>query len=132
MMIGERVLKQYGDVDYDLLLAGIQAQHKDQETLLSLEEAGTAIKRKWKTISPNRLKKTRHVAPSICKSHAEKEGVQVTESGLQYMVITEGDGAQPTGHRRSYRALSRHPDRRHRIRQLLCTQGDRPLSRSTR
>ena len=40
MIIGERILKQYGEVDYELLQQGIQAQHKDQETLLSLEEAG--------------------------------------------------------------------------------------------
>jgi FKBP-type peptidyl-prolyl cis-trans isomerase len=29
------------------------------------------------------------------KSNAEKEGVQVTDSGLQYNVLTEGDGAKP-------------------------------------
>ena len=28
-------------------------------------------------------------------SNAKNEGVQVTESGLQYNVITEGDGAKP-------------------------------------
>ena len=43
MIIGERVLKQYGDVNYELLLDGIKAQHMDQETMLSLEEAGTAL-----------------------------------------------------------------------------------------
>ena len=43
MMIGERVLKQYENVDYDLLLAGMKAQHQSETTLLSLQEAGDAL-----------------------------------------------------------------------------------------
>ncbi len=30
------------------------------------------------------------------KENAEKDGVTVTDSGLQYKVLNEGDGAQPT------------------------------------
>jgi uncharacterized lipoprotein YehR (DUF1307 family) len=43
MLVGERVLKQYGEVDYQLLLAGMRAQHQDQATLLTLEEAGDSL-----------------------------------------------------------------------------------------
>jgi FKBP-type peptidyl-prolyl cis-trans isomerase FkpA/FKBP-type peptidyl-prolyl cis-trans isomerase FklB len=95
MIIGERVLKQYGDVNYELLLDGIKAQHKDQETLLSLEDAGAALnaymeKELTVTTEANKAKGTAYL-----QENAKKEGVQVTASGLQYRVITATDGARP-------------------------------------
>jgi FKBP-type peptidyl-prolyl cis-trans isomerase len=95
MVIGERVLKQYGDVDYELMLAGIKAQHKDAETLITLDEAGESLKAKLETTLATQTEENKSRGADYLKSHAEKEGVQVTESGLQYIVITEGDGIKP-------------------------------------
>ena len=95
MVIGERVLKQYGDVDYELLLQGIKAQHKDQETLLSLEAAGEAINAQLEKVFAKQSEANKERGQAYLKSNAEKEGVQVTASGLQYLVITEADGAKP-------------------------------------
>ena len=95
MLVGERVLKQYGDVNYDLVLAGMKAQHQDQTTLLTLEEAGNAInaqmEKKFAAESAGNKKR----GEDYLKENAAKEGVQVTESGLQYSVITAADGAKP-------------------------------------
>jgi FKBP-type peptidyl-prolyl cis-trans isomerase FkpA/FKBP-type peptidyl-prolyl cis-trans isomerase FklB len=95
MVIGERVLKQYGDVNYDLMLAGIKAQHKDAETLISFDEAGEALKAQLEKTLATQTEENKSRGADYLKSHAEKEGVQVTESGLQYIVITEGDGVKP-------------------------------------
>lgn len=95
MVIGERVLKQYGDVDYDLLLEGIKLQHKDQATLISLDEAGEVLKAQLEQTLATQTEENKARGAEYLKSHAEKEGVQVTESGLQYIVITEGDGIKP-------------------------------------
>ena len=95
MVIGERVLKQYGDVNYDLMLEGIKAQHKDAETLITLDEAGESLKTKMETTLATQTEENKSRGADYLKSHAEKEGVQVTESGLQYIVITPGDGVKP-------------------------------------
>jgi FKBP-type peptidyl-prolyl cis-trans isomerase len=95
MVIGERVLKQYGDVDYELMLEGIKAQHKDAETLITLDQAGESLQAKMETTLATQTEENKARGADYLKSHAEKEGVQVTESGLQYIVITEGDGVQP-------------------------------------
>jgi len=95
MVIGERVLKQYGDVDYDLLLEGIKLQHKDQATLISLDEAGEVLKAQLEQTLATQTEENKARGADYLKTHAEKEGVQVTESGLQYIVITEGDGVKP-------------------------------------
>jgi len=95
MVIGERVLKQYGDVDYDLLLQGIKAQHKDQETLISLDEAGEALNAHMEKVFAEESEANKTRGQDFLKANAEKEGVQVTASGLQYLEITAGDGPKP-------------------------------------
>ena len=80
MVIGERVLKQYGDVDYDLMLEGIKAQHKDAETLITLDEAGESLQAKMETTLATQTEENKARGADYLKSHAEKEVVQVTES----------------------------------------------------
>ena len=96
MVIGERVLKQYGEVDYEILLAGMKAQHGDQETLITLEEAGNAINARMEKMFAEQTAANRERGEEYLKSNAEKEGVQVTDSGLQYSVLTQGDGEKPS------------------------------------
>ena len=96
MVIGERVLKQYGEVDYDLLLQGIKAQHKDQETLISLDDAGEAINAQMEKAFAKESEANKMRGQDYLKANAEKEGVKVTASGLQYLEITAGDGPKPT------------------------------------
>jgi len=96
MVIGERVLKQYGEVNYEVLLAGMKAQHGDQETLLTLEEAGNAINARMEKMFAEQTAANRKRGEDYLKSNAEMEGVTVTDSGLQYSVLTQGDGAKPS------------------------------------
>jgi len=43
MMIGERVLNNYGDLDYDLLIEAMKAQHGGSDTLMSMEDAQNTL-----------------------------------------------------------------------------------------
>jgi len=95
MLVGERVLKQYGDVDYQLLLAGMKAQHQGQATLLTLEEAGDSLNAHSEKQFAEQSAGNRERGEAYLKSNAEKDGVQVTESGLQFSVLTPADGPKP-------------------------------------
>ena len=95
MMIGERVLKQHTAVNYDVLMAGIMDQHSNAETLITLEEAGVALQEQMERNLAKQTEENKARGAEYLESHAKKEGVQVTESGLQYIVITEGDGPKP-------------------------------------
>ena len=95
MVIGERVLKQYGEVNYDLLVEGMKSQHQDQETRISLDEAGAAVNAHMEKQFAARAEAAKAVGQAYLDENAKKEGVQVTESGLQYTVMTEGEGAKP-------------------------------------
>ncbi len=95
MMIGERVLKQYEDVDYDLLLEGMKAQHQSETTLLSLQEAGEALNAYMEKALAAQSEANKKRGEDYLKANADKEGITTTESGLQYKVLTQGDGAKP-------------------------------------
>jgi len=43
MMIGDRVLQNYGDINYEQLMQGMMAQHKGEETAMTLQEAQTVL-----------------------------------------------------------------------------------------
>ena len=95
MMIGERVLKQYGEVDYEKLLEGIKAQHQNSETLMTLQEAEVALNAHIQKQFAAQAEANRKRGEDYLAKNKTAEGVQVTESGLQYSVITAGDGAKP-------------------------------------
>ena len=95
MVIGERVLKQYEDVDYDLLIQGMKAQHQSQATLITLEDAGAVLATHAEQQFAAQTEANKMKGAAYLAENAKKEGVVVTESGLQYSVITQGDGAKP-------------------------------------
>ncbi len=95
MIIGERVMKQYGDVDYQILLRGLIAQREDKQTLLTLGEAEQALTTMKQREDSMKYAEVKEKGEAFLKTNAALEGVTVTESGLQYSVITAGDGAKP-------------------------------------
>ena len=96
MIIGERVLKQYGEVDYQILLQGIIAQHQGKQTQMSMTEAGQTLSRSQQKITQQKYEAVMETGTAYLAENAKLDGVTVTESGLQYSVITQADGARPT------------------------------------
>jgi FKBP-type peptidyl-prolyl cis-trans isomerase len=95
MVIGERVLKQYESVDYDLLVEGMKAQHQSQATLITIEDAGAVLAAHAEQQLETQTEANKMKGAAYLAENAKKEGVTITESGLQYSVITQGDGAKP-------------------------------------
>jgi FKBP-type peptidyl-prolyl cis-trans isomerase len=96
MMIGDRVLSNYGDVDYDLLLAGIKAQKSGDGTLITIEEAQAVLQEQQQREAAEKAAEAQKAGEAFLKENAAKEGVTVTDTGLQYEVLTQGDGPMPT------------------------------------
>jgi len=95
MMIGERVLKQYGDIDYQILLQGIIDQHQGKDTLMDISEAGRVLSELQQKMNEQKFTDVKSTGEAFLASNAKLDGVTVTESGLQYSVITESEGAKP-------------------------------------
>ncbi|WP_210396861.1 FKBP-type peptidyl-prolyl cis-trans isomerase [Motiliproteus sediminis] len=60
-----------------------------------LQEAFDALQKQRQAQAEAEARKAGEAGIKYLQDNANKEGVQVTESGLQYEVLVEGDGAKP-------------------------------------
>lgn len=96
LMIGERVLKNYGtELNYDLLLQAMKAQHTGTDTAMSLDEAQATLQEQQAKVQQAAAVEAKAMGQKYLDDNAARDGVTVTESGLQFEVISEGDGPKP-------------------------------------
>ena len=102
MDIGKSLREQGTDVDLDSLIDAISSTYKGEELKLTDEEAA-AIRKEY--VDKRQTEQQAESAAAGQGNQVEgqkflaenkvKEGVQTTASGLQYKVVTMGDGAKP-------------------------------------
>ena len=103
MDIGASLKQQGTDVDIDALLDAVRATYNGEPLAMTPEEAASVRE----TFIAARRAEAEQQRASMASVNAEegdkfllenrtKEGVQVTDSGLQYKVVAMGDGAKPT------------------------------------
>ncbi len=103
MDIGRNLKQQQLDVNPKILAAGLQAMLSGGETLLTQEEMQQAIamwqqEMQQKMAEQNKMlaEQNRQAGLEFLEENKAKEGVQVTDSGLQYEVVEKGEGPSPT------------------------------------
>jgi len=101
--IGRSIAEPGIELDLDAFLAGFKAAYAKQELAMSTEEIQAAmmsLQGKAQAAGQKKMEEAGATAKAegdaYLAENAKKEGVKVTESGLQYKVVTEGTGAVPT------------------------------------
>ncbi len=86
-------------LNYAIIIQAIKDASGGKEPLLSQEEMGKALSA-FQTKMRDKAMQAQQAQAAAGKTYLEtnkkKEGVKVTESGLQYKVITQGTGPKPT------------------------------------
>lgn len=102
MDIGRSLAEQDMDIDLDLLIDALRATYEGEETLMTQEEAlaereAFMEQRQQEMQAEQQEAAARNLeeGQAFLAENREKEGVMETESGLQYKVLEEGDGASP-------------------------------------
>ncbi len=87
-------------ISLEQFLAGFIGSFNNEELQISKEQAQEITQRLMKELKAKALEKkygaNRQAGEDFLKQNAQKQGVNVLPSGLQYRVITEGTGAKPT------------------------------------
>jgi FKBP-type peptidyl-prolyl cis-trans isomerase FklB len=97
--IGKDMQKQGLDPNPKALVAGIAAALAGEKSVLSPEEIQTAFKAlqgEMQKKADEKAAKNLADGEAFLEANKKKDGVKVTKSGLQYIVLEEGTGATPT------------------------------------
>lgn len=102
MDIGRSLSEQDMELNLELLIQALRATYHGEETLMTEEEALAEreefMQRRQQEMEAEQeqmAERNREQGEAFLAENREKDGVQETESGLQYRVIEEGDGASP-------------------------------------
>ena len=90
--IGKDLKRQGLALDPQKIAIGIAAALEGQESALSTEEVQEVFAALREELAQKKLESNK----KFLEENKAKEGVKVTKSGLQYIVIKEGDGPKPT------------------------------------
>jgi FKBP-type peptidyl-prolyl cis-trans isomerase FklB len=103
MNMAQGMKSQNVPIDLDLLIQGMQDAYAGKETRLSVEQMQQALQefqqmmvQRQQEARSAQGEKNKQEADAFFAENKEKEGVVTTDSGLQYMVMEEGDGPKPT------------------------------------
>jgi FKBP-type peptidyl-prolyl cis-trans isomerase len=102
MEIGGQLKQGGAELDIDSLTAALKAAYKGEELALTPEQATTirneyiaARRAEAEKAQANMAATNAAEGDTFLLENAQKEGVQVTDSGLQYQVVTMGEGPKP-------------------------------------
>jgi FKBP-type peptidyl-prolyl cis-trans isomerase len=81
--------------DMDEFIKGITDILTGSETRIDVDEASMILRQAFADMSEERAMKEREAENVFLVENSKKPGINITASGLQYEVITEGYGRQP-------------------------------------
>jgi len=101
-MFGRRLSSTMSDIDIDAFIAGFQDGYSGKDSQLSEEQMNKALQTHQAQLRDQQMAEhSAKAAENLKKSedfltqNASKDGIKTTASGLQYKIITEGEGTSP-------------------------------------
>lgn len=83
------------NLDIESFTKGISDIFNKKEPSMSQDEAKQIINAYFAKLQQEAGEKDKKAGAEFLKANKEKDGIFVTESGLQYEILTAGDGAKP-------------------------------------
>ncbi len=83
------------DISIDAMVQGFTQAALDQETSITAEEADQIVRSYFAQAGEVQGQENLEAGNAFLEENKNREGVTVTESGLQYEVLQEGDGPKP-------------------------------------
>ncbi|MCQ2287855.1 MAG: FKBP-type peptidyl-prolyl cis-trans isomerase [Muribaculaceae bacterium] len=84
------------ELNADDFAAALKAVYNGEEKLMSFDEAKKVVTDYFTSLEEETKKNNAEAGKKFLEENAKAEGIKVTESGLQYLVVKEGEGIKPT------------------------------------
>lgn len=101
--MGTNMLQQEVDIDLEAMIRGLRdglgdaaAALTDEQLQATMQEFQQQMVAKQQEMQEMALSENKAAGDAFREDNAAKEGVQTTESGIQYEVLEAGEGAKPT------------------------------------
>ncbi|MDR0569525.1 MAG: FKBP-type peptidyl-prolyl cis-trans isomerase [Spirochaetaceae bacterium] len=95
MMIGSNLKELNVSFNYTAFLKGMREILEDKTTNLTIDEAVAKVEAAYQEAMAKKSEEGKAKETAFFEENAKKPGIQTTESGLQYEVITQGTGDKP-------------------------------------
>ena len=83
------------NINADDFADALRAVYEDKEKKMSYDEAKKVVQDFFTELEANAGAMNEELGKKFLEQNAQQEGVKVTESGLQYLVLKEGNGVKP-------------------------------------
>ncbi|MFO7842579.1 MAG: FKBP-type peptidyl-prolyl cis-trans isomerase [Bacteroidales bacterium] len=84
------------ELNYNAFIKGIEDVFNEKDLEIADDQAKQIIQNYFKQLSDAKTAKNLEEGRKFLEENKKKEGVKVTESGLQYEIIKEGEGISPS------------------------------------
>ena len=95
LQIGSTLSEIKGEIDFDTLVKAMRTSMNGEKGLMDEAQARQAFEAFGQRMQSRMASGNRDAGKAFLDANAKQEGVQVTASGLQYKVLTEGEGPKP-------------------------------------
>ena len=94
-LVAGQLANDFDNLNLEAFVEGFNAAYLGQKMLVNPEQAVAAVQEYQRKMASSKFDSALTNSEDYLAENAQKEGVQVTKSGLQYEVIEEGEGAKP-------------------------------------
>ena len=94
-LVAGQLANDFDNLNLEAFVEGFNAAYLGQKMLVNEKEAVAAVQEYQRKIAASKFEEALTNSEAYLADNAKNEGVQVTESGLQYQILTEAAGEKP-------------------------------------
>jgi FKBP-type peptidyl-prolyl cis-trans isomerase len=94
-LVAGQLANDFDNLNLEAFVEGFNASYLGQKTLVNQQEAVSAVQSYQQKAASAKFEGALNDSEAYLAENAQNEGVQVTKTGLQYQILSEGDGAMP-------------------------------------
>lgn len=94
-LVAGQLANDFDNLNLEAFVEGFNAAYLGQKTLVNEQQAVTAVQEYQRKMASSKFEGALNNSEAYLAENAQQEGVEVTKTGLQYQVLSEGEGAMP-------------------------------------